>query len=33
MLSHASTKSLQGGDAPVIVDVQSDFLAGGSLAV
>ncbi|MDO8248216.1 MAG: isochorismatase family protein [Rhodoferax sp.] len=33
MSSHASPVSLQAGDALVIVDVQSDFLAGGSLAV
>lgn len=33
MSSHASPLSLQAGDALLIVDVQSDFLAGGSLAV
>lgn len=33
MSSYAPPVSLQAGDALVIVDVQSDFLAGGSLAV
>ena len=33
MSSYAPPVPLQAGDALVIVDVQSDFLAGGSLAV